>query len=264
MSGFTTDWLDLREPADRAARDPGLIAGAAAIARRLERPVVVDLGCGTGSGMRALDPALPTDRLWRLIDHDRRLLDEARRRAGADPDLRFHEAGLADIEALPLAGAALVTASALFDLVSEAWLARFADRLAALRAPLYAALTYDGRVRWAPEHPLDGAMAEALDRHQRTDKGFGPALGPDATARMEMILAERGFASRTASSPWRIGPDQAALQVELARGFAGAATELGAPAPGRIADWLAFRTDAAGSSASGVLIGHLDLLAEPR
>lgn len=261
VSGFDAGWLDLREPADHAARDPGLLARAAAVAGRREAPVVVDLGCGTGSGMRAFAPYLPPGACWRLVDHDRRLLDEARRRAGAGPGPTFHEAGLADLDALPLEGAALVTASALFDLVSENWLAAFADRLAALRIPLYAALTYDGTVRWTPRHPLDDAMAAALGRHQRTDKGLGPALGPGAPARMKDILEERGFACRLAASPWRLGPGEALLQAELARGFALAAAELGTPETGRIPGWLGFRTAAAGSGRATV--GHLDLLAEP-
>lgn len=261
MSGFDPGWLDLREPADRAARDPGLLAGAAALAGRRGPPVVVDLGCGTGSGMRALAPLLPPGACWRLVDHDRRLLDEARRRTGSGPGLLFHEAGLDDLDALPLEGASLVTASALFDLVSESWFAGFADRLAKLRLPLYAALTYDGRVSWTPDHPLDGTLTEALGRHQRTDKGLGPALGPEAGPRMAAILERRGFACRLAPSPWRLGPGQAALQAELARGFAGAAAELGTPGAEPVAGWLRFRTAAAASG--GAEIGHLDLLAEP-
>ena len=56
MDDFPISWLDLREGADHAARDPGLLAAAAAIVDAADDPLVVDLGCGTGSTLRALGP----------------------------------------------------------------------------------------------------------------------------------------------------------------------------------------------------------------
>ena len=61
MSGFSPEWLELREAADHRARD-GLLAMA--LADRLQkRPSiqVVDLGCGTGSNIRATYAALGPD-----------------------------------------------------------------------------------------------------------------------------------------------------------------------------------------------------------
>ena len=52
------------------------------------------------------------------------------------------------------------------------------------------ALSYDGRIDCSPEDPDDAAIVALVNEHQRTDKGFGPALGPDATA-----CAERCFAA---------------------------------------------------------------------
>lgn len=50
--GFAPQWLALREPADRAARDTALLARAAHLAG--PAPVIVDLGAGTGASVRAL------------------------------------------------------------------------------------------------------------------------------------------------------------------------------------------------------------------
>ena len=59
MSGFSTDWLDLREDADRRARDRQLLVRARQWLHRdvpaTQAPVVVDLGAGTGSTLRAFD-----------------------------------------------------------------------------------------------------------------------------------------------------------------------------------------------------------------
>ena len=45
----------------------------------------------------------------------------------------------------------LVTTSALLDLVSQEWLERLVVEAAARRLPVYAALTYDGRIEFEPE-----------------------------------------------------------------------------------------------------------------
>ena len=74
----------------------------------------------------------------------------------------------------------LVTTSALLDLVSAEWLERLAVEAAARRLPVYAALTYQGSASLDPAEPFDLEVIAAVNRHQRRDKGFGLALGPEA------------------------------------------------------------------------------------
>ncbi|NYZ12351.1 class I SAM-dependent methyltransferase [Azospirillum sp. RWY-5-1] len=257
MSGFDPGWLALREPADHAARAPSLFAETVAAAG--DRPTVVDLGCGTGSNLRALAPRLPPAQRWRLVDHDPALLALAA--AGAPEGTERIAADLRDIDALPLDGATLVTAAALFDLVSAAWFDRFAKRLAAARLPLYAVLTYDGNTTWTPAHPLDPVMIRALNDHQRTDKGFGPALGPDATVHMRQSLESYGCEVRTADSPWTLTGADAALVMATSAGYARSAVELGAVSVAEAEAWLAFRRATAVSGE--MLVGHTDLLVFP-
>ena len=78
MSGFSPEWLALREPADHRARD-GLLSMA--LADRLQsKPIVrvVDLGCGSGSNIRATYATLGREQHWTLVDYDARLLAAAR------------------------------------------------------------------------------------------------------------------------------------------------------------------------------------------
>ncbi|MBW8728671.1 MAG: class I SAM-dependent methyltransferase [Inquilinus limosus] len=252
MTPFSTAWLDLREPADHAARHPTLRSTAAALVGT--GGLIVDLGCGTGSTVRALQPSLAPSVRWRLVDHDAAVLREAGRRTAA-------ETILCDLSRrnLPITGASLVTASALLDLVSEAWIERLADALKARRSPFYAALSYDGRVSFDPAHPGDEAMIAALNAHQRTDKGFGPALGPDAAGALAAALRSRGFEVRIEASPWRLGPDDAALVAALLPGLAEVATGWGGIAKTEVENWLAFRQDRAAEG--HCLVGHVDLLA---
>ncbi len=249
--GFSAEWLSLREPADRAARDDALMKRAVLAAG--PAPVILDLGCGTGSTVRAMGPHLPEGATWRLVDNDPDLLARAAQSAGGRAET--HLLDLGDLAALPLQGVTLVTASALLDLMSEDWVRALAARL---RVPFYAALSYDGRMGWTPGDSRDMPVTQAFNAHQRGDKGLGPALGPDAVTRSAAIFAEAGFRVETGHSPWRLGPDAAALQSDLVRGIADAAAEAGAP---EAAQWGAMR--AARARATTCHIGHGDLLAVP-
>lgn len=249
---FPIAWLDLREPADHAARHPGLRSAAAALVGA--GGLVVDLGCGTGSTVRALQPHLAPSVRWRLVDHDAVVLREAGRRTDAETVL----CELARQDP-PIDDAALVTASALLDLVSEAWIERLADTLKARRCPFYAALSYDGHVSFDPAHPGDPAIIAALNADQRTDKGFGPALGPDGAAALAAALRARGFEVRVEASPWRLGPDDSELGAALLAGIAGVAAGPGGIVEAEVEDWLAFRR--ARAADGHCLVGHVDLLA---
>lgn len=246
---FDAGWLDLRARADRVARDAGLRAAALAWLDAVPAPGIVDLGCGAGALWR--DLARPAAR-WRLIDHDPRLLRLA---AGRCPGAEVVAADLADVAALPLRGARLVTASALLDLASAAWLDALAERAATEGAAVYACLSYDGTMDWTPVRPDDAAVLAAFNAHQRRDKGLGPALGPGATAHFADALAGHGHGVRTAGSPWRLGTGEGALVAALARGVTQAAAEMGLAGT---EEWVQARL-----TARGCVVGHVDLLALP-
>lgn len=279
MSGFSPDWLALREPADHAARNADLAARVQAHVQSLDELTVLDLGCGTGSNLRALAPGLPLRQTWRLVDWDRKLLDAARealaawaRQEGGDAEdvegelrlrhsgrnirVRFEEADLSSDPARILQGADLVTATAFFDLVSTEWIAQFCDGLAQLGLPLYAVLTYNGEETWEPPHAADAMVLAAFHAHQQGDKGFGPAAGPFAAAHLERVLEQHGYRVACAKSPWRLGAAHAALVHELVAGSAVAVAETGLVPPDVLKSWRTER--AAGAT---VTIGHTDLFA---
>ena len=262
MTGFSADWLALRTPADDRARARDLVAHAAS---RLTAAVdIVDLGAGTGATLRALAGLLPTPQRWCLVDADATLLAEAERRApevaGPDIAVTFR---MADLLADPGPWAeppSLVTASALFDLTSAEWIERFAVAAAAARAPVLAMLSYDGYLVASPEHPHDAAMREAFNRHQRGNKSFGPASGPEAPANLTAAFAAQGYAVEEVSTPWLLERERDGdLIAATLKGWAGAARELdpvGAPA---IDAWLADRL----ADTRRLEVGHRDQLFWP-
>jgi SAM-dependent methyltransferase len=278
MSGFSPDWLALREPADHRSRSAALARRLADALAEHARLAIVDLGCGTGSNLRAIARLLPApEQHWMLVDHDAGLLDGARReiarwagataRAGGGP-MRLRVAGKAltvELRQADLAGDLddalgdgpnLVTAAAFFDLCSEAFIGRLAGAIAGRQAAFYTVLTYDGRQSWQPAHPADVAMVAAFHTHQATDKGLGRAAGPLAPNAVAEAFRAAGYAVEEADSPWRLGLADAALVRELAKGYADAVRETGAVPSATIDDWSSLPR-------TGAVVGHRDTLALP-
>jgi hypothetical protein len=240
---------------------------------------VVDLGCGTGSNLRATGPHLPQRQRWRLVDHDAALLVAARQRliawadstepsgdgltlvkGGRQLTVSFAEADLASELEVALGGAPdLVTAAALFDLVSVPWIERFAWRLAQENAAFYTALTYNGVETWLPAHENDAAILAAFHAHQCRDKGLGPAAGPGATDALAGALTAYGYEVKTGSSPWELTGEDQVLIRQLTAGVAQAVREMGQVAEEHILAWLNARL-----TGGSCTIGHTDLLAMPR
>jgi SAM-dependent methyltransferase len=259
MAGFSAEWLALREPADHAARSMDL---ARAVLETLpgDRPLrVLDLGAGSGSNLRYLLDAgsmraQPADFL--LIDHDPALLALVPKAPGIET--RCMDLATLDDRRI-FDGRAIVTASALLDLVSDQWLHALAARCAECGAAVLFALTYDGLIECSPEDPDDGSIVALVNEHQRTDKGFGPALGPDAPGAAARCFEQVGYQVQRSRSDWRLAPDRPELQRLLIDGWAQAATEI-APARARVIDgWRDRRLAHVAAGWSELVVGHEDL-----
>jgi len=263
--GFSADWLALREPADSAARSIRLTRAMADSFFQGVELRVLDLGAGTGANLRYLAPRLPEPQRWLLVDHDGGLLasvatqdDGPRRVATRQLDLR----AIGDREAREMfSGRALVTASALLDLVSEEWMRALGTRCREAGAALLFALSYDGRIQCAPEDTEDAEVRALVNRHQRTDKGFGPALGPDAPAVAETVLVSLGYRVERERSDWELGPAAQDLQQQLIDGWAQAAAEIAPERSAALSGWRDRRLAHVAAHRSHLIVGHQDLVA---
>ena len=262
--GFSADWLRLREPYDTAARDPDLLRQLATWAERRDEIRVVDLGSGTGSNLRRTAPALGCRQDWTLIEWDRALIAAGERQLPPGPTTwRYRRLDLSvDLDRVGDEPCHLLTASALIDLVSAPWLERLASLRRRLGAALYVTLSYVGGVRWSPADPYDATAMALVDAHQHTDKGFSPALGPEAAPALAAILAREGRVS-TGASPWRLGPDDTELQRLLLEIYSGAALELTPAAGDELRGWALRRHEFIAAGRSHLEVGHQDLLFLP-
>ncbi|MFO1127244.1 MAG: class I SAM-dependent methyltransferase [Rhodospirillales bacterium] len=274
MNDFTLEWLALREPVDHRSRSPRITQvvrdWAQARWSRTGRPLtIVDLGAGHGSNCRYLAERLPLPQRWHLVDRNPGVLEAAAERLDRSRsprglptttvaiELHTLDLAVADLPRL-LADADLVTCSALLDLVSDDWCRRLVHAAARPGHALLATLTYDGRMRWAMADQADAAMVRLINQHHRSDKGFGPAVGPEALACFEAAVAETGGTGIGADSDWVLGPDEAAMQATLLPLWAGAAREIAPQESGQIDAWLERRRASVTTIGSLLVVGHRD------
>lgn len=270
MDGPLSNWLSLREPADFAARSTALTRAIAARLGGGDPLRVVDLGAGTGSNVRYLFPHLPPRQDWLLIDRDPVLLAEARERlaqantSGVDLriDTRQMDLGSLSDDSI-FTGRHLVTASALLDLVSDSWLRSLARHCDGNGALALFALTYNGKSRCTPPEPEDDWIRELMNRHQKTDKGFAPAAGPDAAAAAERAFSAVGYEVRCETTDWVLGSEHHDLQRQLIEGWAHAAQEIAPDQTAAIVSWLSRRLAHLDQHRSGIVVSHEDLAAWP-
>jgi hypothetical protein len=245
MSAFQSEWLRLREPADRRARNGGVAQAVAGWFALREKIHVVDFGAGTGANLRATAGLLPARQSWLLIDNDAAMLAAARlnlsawaesavdvgetlnlTKNGATIAVEFKQLDLArDLDRALETSPDLVTASAFFDLVSPPFIADLAHKLAARRAAFYGVLTYNGVERWSPHRPADSQITAAFLRHQLGDKGFGPAAGAMAADHLNEQFRLDGYTVLEGESPWDLGSNDRSLIEELISGHAMVALE---------------------------------------
>jgi hypothetical protein len=265
VSGFSAEWLALREPYDLAARNPVVVEAVADAFREQAAISIVDLACGTGASLRALRPHLPPRQAWRFVDNDLGLLAQAST-AGQPPQVTVTTTPIDLVRDLELALDGLldlVTTSALLDLVSPEWLDRLVIETATRRLPVYAALSYDGRASAEPRAALDTELLAGFNLHQQTDKGFGPALGPSAAARAAERFAHFGYAVVQGRADWVLAPDDRPIQDALFAGWADVGRLTTGRSQSEIADWLAERRNYLAEGRSRLRIGHVDIFARP-
>jgi hypothetical protein len=290
MSGFSAEWLALREPVDHRSRNLALQAQVIQFLGQIKAIDpgsihITDLGSGTGSNLRALAPHFGLKQSWTLVDYDADLLRSARASLIAWADsvvstneskstltvsgliqplmimknsntiaIEFRCADLVhDYQAILDEPADLITAAAFFDLVAEPWLAQFC---AALTQPLYTVLTYDGIEKWSPPEAIDADVLRTFHAHQSNDKGFGAAVGPSGGEHLQSLLQTQGFTTVCAPSPWVMDYHDRALIEQLAIGTARAVREIATLPNAAVNQWEHTRRNAMQCE-----IGHVDLFA---
>ena len=264
-------WLALREPADAAARSAELVEILRSHLATEGRPdgLIHDLGCGTGSMARWLAPQLNGPQRWVLHDRDAELLEQA----ATDPPTRSADGAVVTLETrldditrlgpADLAGASLITASAVLDMFTEEELKWFVTGCAGAGCPVLVTLSVVGKVELAPARPFDQRVLDAFNAHQRRRTSSGLLLGPLAAEAAAVAFQRHGFEVIQRPSPWRLGPRHSDLAAAWLTGWIEAACE---QAPELAEAAVPYAQDRLAEVAVGrlsVTVHHVDLLALP-
>lgn len=284
MTGFSPTWLDLREPFDTAARASYLIELLRSEHAASGTLHVLDMACGTGANLRYLVPRLGGVQEWTLVDNDPVLLNALPQRlkawatgVGAQyridrrqtiqiiaPDFECHIRSrqldlVTELDQLETSTVQLVTASALLDLVSPEWLHELAGFCQRHNAGVLFALNYDGRIAIEPADPIDERLRELVNQHQRTDKGFGPALGPECVLAVEQLYSGLGYHLQLQPSDWHIDAGHPSLQQMLVQGWLDAAVEMAPREGSELRAWGHRRSRQIEITGLQITVGHADI-----
>jgi hypothetical protein len=258
-------WLELRVPADNAARAltvdtllPRLVQHLAASRAGESGVEVIDLGSGTGANQRWLAPRLPFEQHWVLIDQDSAL----HHHRPAAPRTRHLTADVGILSSIVdhQGTAQLVTCSALLDVLAVDQLEAIGSVLAIARSPALFSLTVTGALELRPSHPLDPRLNRAFDDHQRR----GGRAGPEAVDVLTRALRASGRKLWTTETPWLLDRHS---DGEFVRQFLtdrlDAAVDQDPDLSSAGADWLARRLGQLAEGALEIRVGHRDLLVLP-
>lgn len=262
-----SEWLALREPADAAARAPELVDEVRTHLPTDGVKTVHDLGCGAGSMARWLAPKLAGAQHWVMYDRDAELLALA----AADPPgdasddapvtVETRRCDITRLDPEALAGAALITASALLDMLTEAELERLVATCAGADCPVLITLSVTGRVELTPPDPFDRFVMDAFNAHQQRSTGGGTLLGPGAVRAAVDAFTRLRVDVQTRPSPWRLGAGQAALAAEWFSGWLAAACEQRPELLPAACSYRRRRVAEAAAGSLSVAVHHVDLLA---
>ena len=218
---------------------------------------------------RWLAPLLSGPQHWVLHDLDRDLLEVAALEHpgsaadGAAVNVEPQQSDITSLHQRDLAGASLITASALLDVLTEDELAGLVTVCAGARCRVLLTLSVVGRVEVIPADPLDRLVAAAFDAHQRRATDRGRLLGPDAVAFAVEKFGQLGSEVLVRPSPWRLGALQTDLAVEWFTGWVTAACEQQNELAAETDAYKRRRLAQARAGRLALTVDHADLLVLP-
>lgn len=250
-------WLEEREIADVRSRNLELAKAFAMVVKSTDQ--VFDLGCGTMSNFRYLDPLLSMNQNWIGVDHDPGML---RRSEPLVPRTRvqLREMNLATgVRTLPQGPGFAFTASAFLDLVSKEWIDQFAAHCK--DSPILIAMSTAGQPEWSPIHELDEPIRLRIKSHQNSDHGFGPSLGADAACYLVDQLRHYGCRVVVRETNWILDSRDGTLLSMMIDGIERRVQSVQDPVDAQV--WADRRRLELLKAELRLTVRHLDLLSIP-
>ena len=176
--------------------------------------VVHDLGCGTGSMARWLALRLNGPQHWVMLDRDAELLalvaahPPVEASDGAPVTIETRRRDITRLDPGELAGTALITASALLDMLTADEVEPLVATCVGVGCPVLIALSVTGRVDLTPADPFDYYVTDAFNAHQRRNIGARVCSAPTRSARWWTVSPAWASMSWSDPAPGGSAPDR--------------------------------------------------------
>ena len=265
MSGFSAEWLALREPYDRAARNAVVLAAVADAFRGQSSIAVTDLACGTGATLRAVGPDLLPRQNWRLVDNNLSLLAQAS--TLAQPPHVTVTARPVDL-ALILNSRSTARSTSSPHRRCSISCRRNGSTVSLSRRRRGGCRSMPRSVTTAAPSPSPArrSMPRTSPRSTGTSaltRASARRWGRPRPARAAERFGQFGYVVVQGPSDWVLGPDDRVIQEALFAGWAELAALTAVLSTDETADWLAQRRAHLAAGRSRLRIGHVDIFARP-
>lgn len=281
-------WLEHRYPCDEAARNPNIEKKFLEYFSQRDRLHIMDAGAGTGSNFRYYFSKLPEQQEWILLEQDATLLQACRDRLNRfaeenqyhlsekgdqllissdrrQASIRFVQDKLENVKSLTdMEQLDVITANALFDLVSYEQFDAFAAQIACYQVCLMASLNYY-ETSFLPFASEDGRFIQYFHMHMLRPQDFGEAMGPNCSEEMLDLLAAHEMKCEQEGSQWHLKRYDTTMQHYILHFMEHAIRDLNLSDKeiGDMESWLEEKQQMSREHQLEIIVDHSDIFAYP-
>ncbi len=281
-------WLHYRYPCDAAARHADIERKFLTYFEHIHRLHIVDIGAGTGANFRYYFSRLQQSQAWTLVEQNDHLVRASQiclekfatdhgygfRREGkylmiTDKDkaarISIVQGTLDHIEQqVDLQKVDVLTANAVFDLISYEQFDHLACKLAACEVCLLATLNYY-ETSFLPFSSSDYQFLRFYHMHMKRPQPFGIAMGADCSEEMLDLLRQHDLSVAQGPSQWHLSRNHTTLHHYLLHFIENAIDELNLTGEEHQAfhTWFAEKRNLSDQRRLDILVDHSDIFACP-
>ena len=227
-----SEWLQERYSEDEKARSKKIEKDVVSFVEGIDQTInelhLLDIGSGLGANLLYYSENLPFNQNWILLDKDEKLLNISEKyitnnlvnkgwtskkplqdtmtftKNGIIIKFALKNGSLLELdELIDLQMIDIITANAVFDLLSFNHFTNFVKVIKEYHLPLLSTLNYHSMV-FRPTTPVDSKFIELYESHMTRKQEFGKAMGPNCSNLMSVSLQKDGYRLSKEESNWKI------------------------------------------------------------
>ncbi len=248
-TNFTIQWLLKRFAYDSIARNKQVEQSCLDYFKHNKDISILDIGSGTGASCIYFMEKITANQVWTLVELNPELAKASAERIAAyavengyivqqgaqqlflQKKQKFvtvhirQESFLQMDSRLDWGSIDLLTATAVFDLLSKELFAKFIEPIITYRIPLLGTINYE-RMSFLPTDSLSEKYADLYTQHMVRPQAFGHAMGGNCIREITSLFRQNGLSFVSGESNWRIPPEDATMRHYLLDYMADAIPEL--------------------------------------